>query len=89
MKYLLILSVLFLAGCSTVTPVKQKFPEPPGKLSTEKCNDLEKIADGASLTEISKTISKNYTSYYECAIKLEAWNEWYREQKQISDTLNK
>lgn len=89
MKYFLILAFVFLTGCSTVVPVKQKFPEPPGKLAIEGCPDLQKLSDNSSLSDILKTVTKNYTTYYECVIKVDAWIEWYNIQKEISETANK
>lgn len=80
MKYLLIL--FMLVGCSTTVPVTAKFPEVPEKLK-QKCPQLEKLGNEPKLTDISKTITINYTTYYECAVKNDAWIEWYEIQKHI------
>lgn len=80
MKYLLILFIL--VGCSTTVPVTAKFPEVPEKLK-QKCPQLEKLGNEPKLTDISKTITINYTTYYECAVKNDAWIEWYEIQKHI------
>jgi hypothetical protein len=82
MKYALIISLL-LSGCSTVVPVTAKFPEPPGKLATTRCPDLQKLQDNARLSDVSRTVTINYSTYYECAVKADAWQEWYEIQKRI------
>ena len=81
--------VLILAGCSTTVPVKQKFPDAPAVLM-EKCETLETI-DKPSIvfSEFLKTVTKNYTKHHSCSKLLEAWQQWYTEQKKISDELNK
>jgi hypothetical protein len=77
----------FLAtGCSTVVPVPVKFPEVPERL-LEKCPQLKKLEEEAKLSDISKTVSNNYTTYYECAVKNDAWIEWYQVQKQIFENV--
>lgn len=88
MKILLTsLALVLLTGCSTVVPVKQNWPEPPGKQSTVPCPDLKKLAEPATLSTIAKTVSENYTEYYTCAVKLDAWQEWYQQQKIIHEGL--
>jgi len=71
-----------LVGCSTTVPVRAKFPEAPEKLLV-KCPQLEKLGEEPKLSDISKTITVNYTTYYECAVKDDAWIEWYQIQKKI------
>ena len=84
MKYLLI--ILVLTGCSTTVPVKSKFPEVPERLM-QKCPQLEKLENEAKLSHISKTVANNYTTYYECAVKNDAWIEWYQIQKHIYESV--
>jgi len=79
----IILSLL-LVGCSTV-PVTMKFPEAPGNVAMTACPQLQKLQEDAKLSDISKTISVNYGTYYECAVKTDAWIEWYKIQKNIFD----
>ncbi len=43
MKHLAVIFAIFLAGCSTVTPVKRNFPEVP---KTFICNSKEIILTG-------------------------------------------
>lgn len=86
MKYVLLLSAIILTGCSTA-PVVAKFPAAPGMLATVDCPELKKLNETARLSDVAKTVTENYTTYYECAIKLEAWNQWYRDQKFIFENL--
>ena len=80
----LLLSLL-LTGCSTVVPVTQKFPDAPGNVAMTACPQLQKVAEDARLSDITKTITVNYGTYYECAVKTDAWIEWYQKQKIIFD----
>ena len=78
----------FLAtGCSTVVPVTAKFPEPPGNIAMTPCPQLQKLQEDAKLSDISKTVSVNYGTYYECAVKTDAWIEWYQKQQQIFNNI--
>lgn len=79
---------LLLTGCSTVVPVTQKFPEVPDRLLTT-CPQLEKLVNESKLSDISKTVTINYTTYYECAVKHDAFVEWYKIQKEIFDKAGK
>lgn len=82
MKYLLIGLVLMLSGCTTV-PVTARFPDAPGILAQQPCPTLEKLTDSPKLSQVAITIDHNYTEYYTCAFRVEAWQRWYREQKVI------
>jgi hypothetical protein len=84
MKYILLL--LIVSGCSTTVPVTAKFPDVPERLLA-KCPQLEKLENEAKLSDISKTITNNYTTYYECAVKDDAWIKWYQTQKQIFEGI--
>ena len=84
MKYLLL--VLILTGCSTTVPVTAKFPDVPERLLV-KCPQLEKLENEAKLSDISKTVTNNYTTYYECAVKHDAFVEWYQIQKRIFESV--
>ena len=80
---LLFIIVMLVTGCSTAVPVAMKFPEPPGRAALVRCPALEKLPDSVKLSDISHVITINYTTYYECAIKADAWQEWYQVQKII------
>jgi len=83
MRYLLLL--LLLTGCQAV-PVVAKFPEAPEAIMVT-CPDLAQLKDDAKLSDIAKTVTLNYTAYYECGVKLDAWIEWYQVQKKIFETV--
>jgi hypothetical protein len=89
MKYTALLLALLLSGCATPVPVTAKFPSPPGKLATQPCSELQKLKDDAKLSDISRTVTVNYSSYYECAVKTDAWIEWYNIQKIIFERAGK
>jgi hypothetical protein len=72
-----------LAGCSTAVPVTARFPDPPGLNSLERCPNLEKLKDAPVLSDVARTVTINYGTYYECAVKADAWQQWYRIQKNI------
>jgi hypothetical protein len=88
MKYAVILALL-LSGCSTVVPVAVKFPEPPGRGAMTACPVLEKLKDDAKLSDVARTVTVNYGTYYECAVKTDAWQEWYQIQKIIHEGAQK
>lgn len=82
MKYLLI-AVLFLSGCSTVTPVKRTFPSVPESMLV-RCPELKEITPNTTkLSEVITVVTENYGAYQECAITTESWIEWYSTQKKI------
>lgn len=81
--------IMALSGCGTAVPVTVKFPEPPGKGTTVACPDLQKLQDNAQLSDVSRTITVNYGTYYECAVKVDAWQEWYGIQKIIFEKAGK
>ncbi len=86
MKYIILSLAIFLASCSTA-PVKQKFPEVP-KALVERCESLKKIeGDKVAITEMLKVVVQNYGMYYECAAKVDGWNDWYLEQKRIYESV--
>ena len=85
----IMLVVFVLAGCTT-PPVIPKFPEAPVKSGAmEPCPDLNKLQDGAKLSDVSKTITLNYSTYYECAVKSDVWIEWYQTNKINYDKIGK
>ena len=85
-KIKILLCVLILTGCSTVVPVKAKFPDVPERLMV-KCPQLEKVSETPTLSDVAKTVTNNYTTYYECAVKHDAFVEWYKVQKNIFESV--
>jgi len=75
-----------LLGCSTTVPVVAKFPEVPSQL-TVACAKLKEAESKPEISDLTKTILHNYAEYHICAIRLDAWNEWYREQKKLYEAL--
>ena len=86
---LVIIVILAISGCATTVPVTAKFPEPPGKGAMTVCPDLQKLKDNAKLSDVANTVTVNYSTYYECAVKADAWQEWYQIQKIIHEGAQK
>jgi uncharacterized lipoprotein YmbA len=87
MKYVSLLLAALLTACSTTIPVTQKFPDVPKSL-VERCESLRKIeGDKVAITEMLKVVVQNYGMYYECAAKVDGWNDWYLEQKRIYESV--
>lgn len=86
MKYLLILLLVFVTGCTTVVPVTQKFPDAPQPL-LEPCKELAPASETATLSEFTKTVVVNYGTYYQCRTVVEGWHEWYNKQKELFKEL--
>jgi hypothetical protein len=84
---LTVVVTLSLIGCSTTVPVTAKFPEAPGKQATTQCPDLKKLNEDAKLSDVAKMVTINYGEYYTCAVKVDAWIEWYSIQKQIFENI--
>lgn len=87
MKSIILALTVVLAGCSTAVPVTQTWPEPPGLQSMRPCPELKKLEDNPQLSDVAKTITHNYTEYYQCVVRLEAWQEWYQKQQLIHKGL--
>jgi uncharacterized lipoprotein YmbA len=87
MKYIILGLAVVLAACSTPVPVSQRFPDVP-KALVERCDNLRKIeGDKVAITEMLKVVVQNYGMYYECAAKVDGWNDWYTEQKRIYESV--
>ena len=83
-KYLLL--ALVLSGCATDPAgvvVRMQFPKAPADL-LQTCPDLKKIdAKADKLSTALSTVVDNYSQYYECKAKDDAWIEWYQSQAKI------
>ena len=86
MKYLVCFFLILMTGCSTVVPVTSKFPDVPERLMI-KCPQLEKVSETPTLSDVTKIITNNYTTYYDCAVKHDAFIEWYNIQKNIFESV--
>jgi hypothetical protein len=63
------------------------FPAVPDEL-TKPCPDLQKLpADTTKLSAVLGNVSKNYSQYHDCKIKVDSWKQWYDTQKQIYENL--
>ena len=85
-KFLVLIPILLMVGCSTVTPVERKFPSAPKDLM-EACPDLKQTDATDKLSDVLKVVTDNYSQYHECRIKVDTWVEWYKTQKQIFDSV--
>mgnify|MGYP006272273333 CR=1 FL=1 len=83
---LIVLALFLMSGCSTTVPVTAKFPDVPAKL-LEKCPDLKKLEDESKLSDVAKTVTVNYSTYYDCAVKHDGMVEWYQIQKNIFESV--
>ena len=89
MKIIVLVLALSLTACSTLVPVTMTFPEAPGRQAQVACPNLQKLKDDALLSDVSRTITINYSTYYECAVKTDAWIEWYEIQRHIFEKAGK
>lgn len=86
-RLLLLIPAILLTGCLTTVPVKRNFPPIPEELKTA-CPELKSVEEGTTkLSEVLKVVTSNYGQYQECAIKVDAWLEWYNTQKEIFDSV--
>jgi len=84
MKSVIILSLL-LTGC-VATPVARNFPDAPVSLTTA-CEQLTAAPITDKLSVLISSVTTNYGKYHECSYKVDAWNNWYTEQKKIFDSV--
>lgn len=87
MKFAIILaSLLMLSGCVTVS-IKREFPKLPPSLETN-CAELDIIPENTDkLSQVLAIVTANYGKYHQCQLKVIAWQEWYKAQKQIFDQV--
>lgn len=85
-KIIAFLLIATLPGCAMMErfmPAKPKFPEAIKELQ-QPCPELKQIeGNQVAITELLKAVVNNYTLYYDCSLKNEGWNKWYKEQKDI------
>ena len=79
---IVLFTLAMCSGCSTTVPVAAKFPEAP-RLAQGTCPQLKTVEEGVKLSELTSTVTVNYSTYYECAVRADAWSEWYQIQKRI------
>ena len=84
---ILIVLAFLITACSTAVPLTQNFPDAPDMLK-EKCPELKTIqGEKVSIVDFTKTVSENYTTYYQCAGRTDAWIDWYNQQKKIWEDM--
>ena len=89
MKLVVLLFVAMLAGCTTIVPVRQQFPDAVPELK-QRCEDLMTVkGDTVTITDLLKTVVENYTRYHQCAARVEGWQDWYDAQRKIFEGANK
>lgn len=87
MKLSLVLAAIMLSGCTSFVPVTQKFPAAP-TTALEECEALAPLPATPELSGVTKIVNQNYQRYWECALKVDAWQEWYKRQKFIYEGVN-
>lgn len=80
MKFSILLVSLLLVGCNTVPPQYPKWPEPP---KVGSCPELEQALPSEKLSELLTTVTKNYGKYHECTARVQAWEQWHKDQRAI------
>ena len=86
MRLLALIPTLLLTGCLTTAP---KFPDVPEELKIA-CPELkEATKETQELSKLLDVVVVNYSTYYECRVKVDAWLEWHRSQKEIYDKATK
>jgi hypothetical protein len=81
--FIFIVLAFLVTACSTAVPLTQNFPDAPDMLM-EKCPELKTIqGEKVSIVDFTRTVSENYTTYYQCAGRTDAWIDWYNRQKKI------
>jgi hypothetical protein len=84
MKLLLPVIIVLLTGCSTAVPIKQTFPKAPSSLMAA-CPELYQVENTDKLSDVLTVVTRNYSQYHECRIKVDAWIEWYNTQQPLFD----
>lgn len=79
---IVIVLLLILTGCTTTAvPVARRFPEAPPELMSS-APELQLIpADTTQLSVLIDNANQNYTAYRILREHYEAWQVWYREQR--------
>ncbi|HET8688615.1 MAG TPA: hypothetical protein VFM18_18530 [Methanosarcina sp.] len=89
MKFLPIISLVFLAGCCTPSTVP-KWPDAPPNLKQPAPELVQLKEDQRKLSDLIQNANDNYTKYHQLKNSYEAWQKWYDEQKKIyTDTVSK
>ena len=79
---------VILLGCTTPVPVERNFPNVPLEL-LDRSEPLKRIPLDSQPSDVFKTVIENYGMYNDLRIKYDAWQTWYRTQKDIFDKVGK
>ena len=72
---------MVLTGCISTAP---KFPDLPNDIA-QTCPELREAEKSPELSKLLDTVVQNYGTYYECRVKIDAFLEWHKKQKEIYD----
>lgn len=88
MKYCILFLSFFLTACKTIyVPIPPPdFPK-VGEKMMHKCPDLREARDSEKLSELLDTVVQNYGEYHKCRAAVDAWHQWYKEQKDNHERL--
>lgn len=83
----LLISALLLTGCLESVPVKRNFPDIPPELVAA-CPELQEATkETKELSKLLDVVVVNYSTYYECRVKVDAWLQWHKDQKKIFEEV--
>jgi hypothetical protein len=80
MKYLMLILILGLVGCTTHQVLAPRWPEAP---LVEPCPALKPLEEPSTLSMVAETVLENYTQYYVCSNTVDTWQLWYEKQKTL------
>ena len=84
---ILVVVLLTMLGCSTTVPLSQKFPEAPQQLMDPAPELIPLPENEKTLTDLIENANTNYGQYYDLKAKYQTWQEWYKQQKQIFESV--
>ena len=80
-------SCLTMLGCSTTVPLKMPFPEVPENLMEKSTNLKPLPEDKKTLADLIENANENFSAYYILKEKYDAWQEWYKMQRRIHESV--
>lgn len=78
-----VILMLALSGCSTLVPVKEKWPAVPAELLVPAVNLIPLAPEKRELSDLIENANNNFTQYYLLKNQYTAWQKWYADQKGI------
>ena len=79
-RLIIILSTVLLTGCYD-NFVERKFPEVVEDLKSACPLLLQVDPNTTKISEVVDSVVVNYSTYYECKVKVDAWIDWYNTQR--------